>query len=144
MKCIFASIAVILLPFTLLLDKEIKGVVVDMNEPLPFATVQVQGTTIGTMTDFDGNFTLNIPEEIENVVLLVRYLGYIEQEVSIGGEESIKIELKSQMTLERLPMPSFGVPTPPLRWVKHDSILIGKIEDPVKPSRGCKFFRKKK
>ena len=53
---------------------EVTGRVIDVNgEPVIGATVIVQGTSNGTITDFDGNFTLNA---MNNAVLEISYIGY--------------------------------------------------------------------
>ncbi len=55
-----------------------KGKVVDdrTSEPLVGATVKVKGSTIGTITDIDGNFALDIPDNISPIVFEVSYMGY--------------------------------------------------------------------
>ncbi|QLE01373.1 TonB-dependent receptor [Galbibacter sp. BG1] len=59
----------------------ITGSVVDgsLQEPLPGANVMVKGSTSGTSTDFDGNFTLNVTQNTGTVV--VSYIGFVAQEV---------------------------------------------------------------
>ena len=71
----------------------VKGQVVDAaGEPVIGATVQVKGTTNGTITDFDGNFILNnVPEK---GILVISYIGYKAQEVNISGKTSIKVVVK--------------------------------------------------
>ena len=71
----------------------VKGQVVDATgEPVIGATVQVKGTTNGTITDFDGNFTLNnVPEK---GILVISYIGYKTQEVNISGKTNVKVVLK--------------------------------------------------
>jgi len=49
---------------------------IDLDERLPFATVVVAGTKIGTSTDFDGNFLLKVPKSKEAITLEVHYTGY--------------------------------------------------------------------
>ena len=59
--------------------------------PLPGASIVVVGTTNGTTTDFDGNFTLtNVPT---NAKILISYIGYLKQEISIEGKSTINISL---------------------------------------------------
>lgn len=65
------------------IDGEVSGSVYDIEGPLPGANVQVKGTTIGTTTDFDGRFTLKIPEDAS--VLEFSYLGYKKQSKIIGN-----------------------------------------------------------
>src|SRR5690606_27435000 len=81
-------------------DSVVTGTVMaeDMNGPLPGATVQVKGTNTGAVTDFDGNFSLNI--STPNPVLLISYVGYVTQEVNIAGKKTVTVVLKP--TLESL------------------------------------------
>ncbi|MEX0287602.1 MAG: SusC/RagA family TonB-linked outer membrane protein [Flavobacteriaceae bacterium] len=71
----------------------VSGVITDSNgEPLPGASVIVQGTTTGTQTDFDGNYSLsNVPA---NAVLEVSYLGFTTQQIPIGGQSNINVSLQ--------------------------------------------------
>ena len=72
----------------------IKGFLSDKetnNEPLPFANIQIKGTTIGTTTDFDGNYTISVPAGDQ--VLVFSFLGYktVEKQIIVAAEESIII-----------------------------------------------------
>lgn len=72
-------------------EQAITGVVTDTEGvPLPGASVVIQGTTTGTQTDFDGNYTIDA-----NVgdVLVFSYLGFDTQEVSVSNETTISITL---------------------------------------------------
>ena len=70
----------------------VKGQVVDANgEPIIGASVLVKGTTNGTITDFDGNFTLN---NASKGILVVSYIGYKTQEVPVNEKNLMKIILK--------------------------------------------------
>ncbi len=71
--------------------QSITGTVSDNNGPLPGANVIVKGTSNGTTTDFDGNFTLN--EVDSDAVLTVSFLGYITQDVKIANQSTINIVL---------------------------------------------------
>jgi len=72
-------------------DATITGVVNDnTGQPLPGANVVVKGTTNGTQTDFDGNFTLNAPS---NGTISVSYLGFVTQEVAISNKSTFTIIL---------------------------------------------------
>lgn len=50
-----------------------------------------KGTTNGTITDMDGNFTLEVAS---NAILVVSYIGYQNQEISVNGQKDFKISLK--------------------------------------------------
>ncbi len=62
----------------------------DRNEPLAGANVIVKGTTIGTITDIDGNYTISVPE---GATLTISYIGYISKEVIVGNEATINVNL---------------------------------------------------
>ncbi len=67
-------------------------VVDDMGLPLPGATVRVKGTNIVTSTDANGTFKITVPDK--SAVLLISFIGYAEQEVTVGDKASITISLK--------------------------------------------------
>lgn len=73
----------------------VRGVIVDENGiPVIGAAVQEKGTTNGTVTDFDGNFTLNVSE---GVTLVVSYVGYRTQEIK--ATDNMKVVLKEDAEL---------------------------------------------
>src|SRR5690625_1536921 len=76
----------------------IEGKVVDEGgEPLIAVNVQVQGTTTGTATDFDGMFVLEGIDE--DAGLVISYVGYQRQEVALEGQTSIEIVMISDSEL---------------------------------------------
>ena len=90
----------LLLTFTLpaLAQKiEVHGYVDDATgEPLIGATVMEKGTSNGTATDFDGNFTLNVAP---NATLVISYIGYDTQEVAVNGKTEIRVTLQDNTTM---------------------------------------------
>ena len=74
-------------------DLVVKGIVLDKNngEPLIGATVLVKGTTIGVVTDLDGNFSLKVPAK--DVQLSISYIGFEAQTVTPVFGKKMKIEL---------------------------------------------------
>src|SRR5690606_6695177 len=77
---------------------DISGQVTDENgEPLIGVNIQLKGSTTGTSTDFEGRFSL---EDIdENAVLVISYIGYVTQEVAVGGKLTISITMESDSQL---------------------------------------------
>lgn len=71
----------------------VKGVVVDaLKEPLPGASVQVVGMSTGTVTDLDGNFSLQVPK---GKTIAVSFIGYVTQELTVNQNQSnLTIQLK--------------------------------------------------
>ncbi len=79
-------------------DRVITGTVTDeMGVPLPGATVFVKGTTTGTSTDFDGNYSLTIKGGATTIVF--SYVGYLPQEKSIGNDSVINASMVPDNTL---------------------------------------------
>ncbi|MBG6063380.1 TonB-linked SusC/RagA family outer membrane protein [Flavobacterium sp. CG_9.1] len=71
---------------------EIKGKVYDeMNQPLPGASVLVKGTTIGTLTSFDGEYKILLPKGA--TTLVISYAGYVKQEVLISDRSVIDVKM---------------------------------------------------
>jgi len=62
------------------------------NSPLPGVNVSVKGTTTGTQTDADGQFRLRV--NAPAATLVFSYIGYINQEISVGNRTSINVSLK--------------------------------------------------
>ena len=74
-------------------QKTITGAIVDStDEPLIGANVLVKGTTNGTITDFDGKFTLK--DVTPSDILVCSYIGYLTEEVKVGDRTSFKIVMK--------------------------------------------------
>ena len=80
----------------------VKGTVIDQTgESVPGASIQVKGSTQGTITDFDGNFSLNVPDK--KSVLVISFIGYATQEVQVDPSKPMSIKLKEDTkTLEEV------------------------------------------
>lgn len=78
-------------------DKKVTGKVIDAKgEPVIGATIMEKGTTNGTITDFDGNFTLNVSD---NSMLEVSYVGYQAQSIKSIFGKNLAITLKEDTEL---------------------------------------------
>ena len=79
-------------------NQTVKGRVMDskLKEPLMGVSILEIGTSNGTVTDLDGNFTLSVPK---GVVLRISYVGYLVQEVPINGKTYLDIFLKEDTEL---------------------------------------------
>ena len=71
--------------------QNITGTVTDAQGPLPGASVVVKGTTLGTTSDFDGNYSIDAPADA--VTLVFSYVGYSKQEVPIDGRTVINVTM---------------------------------------------------
>ncbi|MEA5129901.1 MAG: TonB-dependent receptor [Proteiniphilum sp.] len=88
-------------------QRRITGTIIDENnEPVIGANVVEKGTTNGTVTDIDGNFTLNVEN---NAVLHISYIGYLSQEINTAGRNTFNITLKEDLkTLEEVVVIGYG------------------------------------
>jgi TonB-linked SusC/RagA family outer membrane protein len=85
----------------------VTGVVTDeKDEPLPGATIQIQGTTRGVSTDLDGSFTISAkPAD----VLIINFVGYETLNVTVGDRRVISIQLKPKANeLDEVTVVAFG------------------------------------
>jgi len=85
--------------------QSVSGTVTSEDGPLPGATVVVKGTTNGTTTDFDGNFTIAASAD---AILEVSFVGFTTQEVAVGGQDQITITLATDNKLEEVVVTGYG------------------------------------
>ena len=70
---------------------DVSGKVTDENgDGLPGATIQEKGTTNGTITDVDGNFSIQVPED---AVMTVSFVGYVSQDIQVNGRSVIDVQM---------------------------------------------------
>lgn len=73
-------------------NKKITGTVTDeKGEPIIGASVVMKGSSVGTITDSDGSFSLTVTDE---AILQISYIGYISQEVAVGNKSRLTIVIK--------------------------------------------------
>lgn len=89
-------------------NRKISGIVKDpTGEPIIGANVIVKGAQIGNMTDMDGRFTLEVPEQS---ILQVSYIGFLTQEIKVGNESNFTITLiEDTQSLEEVVVVGYGV-----------------------------------
>lgn len=69
----------------------LKGIVSSADgELLPGVNVKIQGTTVGTITDIDGNFQLNVNK---GAVLEFSYIGFKKQSIKVNSQQMLNVEL---------------------------------------------------
>lgn len=78
-------------------QKSVTGTILDeRGESIIGASILVKGTTVGTVTDIDGKFSLNVEE---NATLTVSYIGFASQDISVSGQTDLQITLKEDSEL---------------------------------------------
>jgi TonB-linked SusC/RagA family outer membrane protein len=89
-------------------QRTIRGKIIGENgDPIPGVTVVVKGTTVGTITDMDGKFNLNIPANAQT--LSVSFVGMTQQEIPIGAQAEYNVTLKEETKgLEEVVVVGYG------------------------------------
>jgi len=93
---------------TVMAQRNISGTVTDdTGAPLPFANVYVKGTTIGTTTDIDGNYSLKVPEGSNS--LMVSYTGFADQTLDLGDSNTLNFSVSQGVTLDNVVVTALGI-----------------------------------
>ena len=88
-------------------QKSVSGTILDeTGGPLPGATVLVDGTNRGVTTDFDGNFSIQVSE---GETLIVSYVGYADQSIPVGSQDSYSATLSPDNELEEVVVTALGI-----------------------------------
>ncbi len=87
---------------------DIRGTVSDSKgEPLIGVSIIVKGTATGTTTDINGNFSINAPAD---ATLIIKYIGFISQEISVNSQTSLQIQLREDMqSLSEVVVTALGI-----------------------------------
>ena len=81
-------------------QKTITGIIIDETGlPLPGATVVIENTNRGVSTDFDGNFSIDAES---GEVLVISFVGYADQLVTVGTEDNYSVSLSPSNELEEV------------------------------------------
>lgn len=122
-------------------DLAVQGVITDAktNEPLIGATVQQQGTTNGTLTDFDGNFTIHVPA---GTTLVFSYIGYTSKNTVVQNDAFLRITLSQDTELlDEVVVVGYGIArkrdvTGAIVSIKGDDLKFSPDYNPVKSLQG--------
>jgi hypothetical protein len=99
-NCFHLLLVFFLLPVAAIAQTVVKGKVTDAGsgDPIPFANIIFKGTTTGTTTDFDGNFTVKTTSEVDSLV--ASYMGYSTRtkKVTRGVAQTINFQLEEEAT----------------------------------------------
>lgn len=71
----------------------------DDGSPLIGASIALKGTSLGTVSDIDGSFTLQIPQNVTEATVVVTYTGYKDQEIAVGSQTYLDIVLQTDVAL---------------------------------------------
>ena len=122
-------------------DRTVSGQVVSYEDGLgiPGVNVVVVGTTIGTTTDFDGNYKLEVPE---GATLSYSFVGFISQEIVVGNQSVINVTMDSDIqALSEIVVTGYGTQTKreitsAVTNVKSEDFNKGNVVDPAQLLQG--------
>ncbi|MDR1502903.1 MAG: TonB-dependent receptor [Prevotella sp.] len=134
-SCMLMMLFVVLMPMSLWAqNKTITGIVADeTNEPVAGASVVIKNTTVGTITDIDGKYTIQAPD---NATLVFTFLGYSPKEEKVSGRSQINVSLTlDETTLDDVVVVGYGVQkkvtlTGAVAGVKGSEMIKTKNENP--------------
>ncbi len=109
MKHLLLVIAMMFFCFSIAMaQRTISGTVTDESGmPLPFANVFVEGTTVGTTTDIDGNYTLKVPDGASTIV--VAYTGYGDMKLALGDSNTLSFTMAEGEVLDEVIVTAVGL-----------------------------------
>ncbi len=109
--------------------QKVSGTIKDIgtSEPIIGAAVSLKGTSKGTVSDVNGNFSLELGEKEKNATLVISFVGYETQEIAINGQETLNIALKAGKNLEEVVVT--GVFDARTRLEASSAISIMKTQD---------------
>lgn len=86
---------------------KLSGRVIDAKgEPIPGANISVKGTTIGTITDMDGNFSIDVNP---NQILTISFIGYETKTIPVSNQKTLNVVLQETVNqLDELVVVSYG------------------------------------
>lgn len=115
-------------------QQTVSGTVTDAQGPLPGANILVKGTAIGAIADFDGNYSIEVPEGSD--ILVFSYVGYTAQEITINGRSTINVMLaEDAAALKEVVIVGYGTQrkadlTGAVATIKSESIKDKPITSP--------------
>ncbi|OQD42452.1 SusC/RagA family TonB-linked outer membrane protein [Croceivirga radicis] len=120
----------------------VTGTVTDsaLNDPLPGVNVVEKGTTNGTTTDFDGNYSLKLTTD--NATLVISYIGFATKEVSVGGRSTVNVSLAEDLqALDEVVIVGYGSVkksdlTGAVASVDSESLTERNFTDPLESVQG--------
>ncbi len=138
----FALLLCMLVPASLFAQTtDVTGTITDLEtgEALPGVTVVVKGSTIGSVTNFEGNYTITVPLD---ATLIFTYVGYGPEEVVVGAQTSIDIQLSQVTTeLDEIVVIGYGTQkksdkTGAVSNITSDELNAGVLTDPIQGMQG--------
>lgn len=110
MRKLSTLLIILLIPTLLFSQISVSGVILDAenSEPLPGVSIMVKETTKGTISDANGNFSIEVDNETS--VLIFSYVGYLSDEITIGNQTNLEISMVPDLVnLEEVLVVGYGI-----------------------------------
>lgn len=109
MKKVIVTMSLVLVALSCTMSRTITGKVTnESNDPLPGVNVVIKGSTVGTITGLNGEYTINIPDG-KKVVLVFSFIGYVTKEVTVGKSNTIDVVMTPETTkLDEIVVVGYG------------------------------------
>lgn len=140
-KCVMLLLAFIAFGNFALAQRTVTGTVTDAEtgEALIGANVLVLGTSTGTVTDFDGNFELQVPDG--TTTLEISYTGYSSQQIDITNQSRVTVQLSAGQALEEIVVVGYGTQrqkeiTSAITSLDEEDFNQGTINNPAQLLQG--------
>ncbi len=92
MKHLLTFLFLLFIPLSIFSQKLIKGTVVDENGyGIPGVNIYIKGTTTGTISDLDGKYTIEVPDE--DAVLVFSSIGYVQKEIPVADKTTVDVQM---------------------------------------------------
>ncbi|MFT6485461.1 MAG: iron complex outermembrane receptor protein, partial [Neolewinella sp.] len=137
--CLFAML--VLFTGVLVAQTQVTGTITDAEngDPLIGASILITGTSTGTVTDFDGNYSINVPADAKSVT--VSYTGFATQVVPVAGQSVINVELGAGELLDEIVVVGYGTitqkqVTSAVTTIDAKDFQAGDITDPAQLIQG--------
>ncbi|HBL76342.1 MAG: hypothetical protein A2W90_08385 [Bacteroidetes bacterium GWF2_42_66] len=109
LNLLLMALALLLVNFAQAQVVSLSGKITDQStgEALPGVTIVIKGTTTGTISDFDGNYSIQVEK---GVTVLFSYVGYLSQEIQIENQSTLNVSLKSDIEqIEEVMVVGYGI-----------------------------------
>jgi TonB-linked SusC/RagA family outer membrane protein len=123
-------------------EQLITGQVTDTDgDPLPGVNVLIKGTTIGSITDVSGKYTIDA-QGVENPILIFSYIGYLSEEIAVANQNQVSVSLEEDyMNLEEIVVVGYGTQrksdiTGAVGIADVDEMLKAPIFNPLQGMKG--------
>ncbi len=141
LKGLFFLLLFVAMSNTSFAQRTVSGVLTDgeTKEPLIGATIVVAGTSTGTITDFDGKYTITVPEGA--TALEFSYTGYANSIIELGASNVVDVVLAAGTVLDEIVVTGYGTATreevtSSITTVKSEDFNQGLVNDPIQLIQG--------